>query len=156
MYEAKLKAIEQTLKQTEGDDGDWSNTTVAELVAEIRTLQEALKDVLSAVGPCNDEEKARGRCAGHPMLTRLPCLFGEARKLVSEATGTDTGDDLIMLLRVMRACGWAVAVHNDYRQNGEQFTFWLFTHPDGRYVKGEGRTDAEAIRRAMEKMEAKP
>lgn len=45
----------------------------------------------------------------------------------------------------LRMMGWAVAVHNDYRQNGEKFTFWLFTHDDGRYVKGEGRTDGEAI-----------
>ena len=45
----------------------------------------------------------------------------------------------------LRAQGWAVAVHNDYRQDGESHTFWLFTHPDGRYAKGEGRTDAEAL-----------
>lgn len=38
-----------------------------------------------------------------------------------------------------------VAVHNDYRLNGELMTFWLFTTPDGRAVKGEGRTDAEAL-----------
>lgn len=45
----------------------------------------------------------------------------------------------------LRAAGWSVAVHNDYRINGESHTFWLFTHPDGRYAKGEGRTDAEAL-----------
>jgi hypothetical protein len=44
-----------------------------------------------------------------------------------------------------RAAGWSVAVHNDYRLNGEPHTFWLFTHPRGRWVKGEGRTDAEAL-----------
>lgn len=38
-----------------------------------------------------------------------------------------------------------MAVHNDYRLNGVPHTFWLLTHPDGRYVKGEGRTDAEAL-----------
>ena len=45
----------------------------------------------------------------------------------------------------LRAQGWAVAVHNDYRQDGQRHTFWLFTHPDGCWVKGEGRTDAEAL-----------
>lgn len=45
----------------------------------------------------------------------------------------------------LRAAGWAVAVHNDYRQDGEPRTFWLFTHPTGRWIKGEGRTDAEAL-----------
>lgn len=49
-----------------------------------------------------------------------------------------TADDL-------RALGWTVAVHNDYRLNGLKFTFWLFTK-DGRAVKGEGRTDAEALK----------
>lgn len=44
----------------------------------------------------------------------------------------------------LRDAGWAVAVHNDYRQAGEPHTFWLFTK-DGRAVKGEGRTDSEAL-----------
>ena len=44
--------------------------------------EEALRAVLSELGPCNDEEKARGYCAGHPMLVKLPCPIGEARKLV--------------------------------------------------------------------------
>jgi hypothetical protein len=47
-----------------------------------------------------------------------------------------------------RANGWAVAVHNDYRLNGEPHTFWLFTRGD-RFVKGEGRSDAEALARAF-------
>ncbi len=44
----------------------------------------------------------------------------------------------------LRAEGWAVAVHNDYRLNGQPHTFWLFTK-NGRCVKGEGRTDDEAL-----------
>jgi hypothetical protein len=44
----------------------------------------------------------------------------------------------------IRSAGWAVAVHNDYRMNGEPHTFWLLTKGD-RAVKGEGRTDAEAL-----------
>lgn len=45
----------------------------------------------------------------------------------------------------LRALGWSVAVHNDYRQDGAARTFWLLTHPCGRWAKGEGRTDAEAL-----------
>ena len=45
----------------------------------------------------------------------------------------------------IRAAGWSVAVHNDYRQNGLDYTFWLFTNRSGRFVKGEGRTDTEAL-----------
>ncbi len=44
----------------------------------------------------------------------------------------------------IRALGWAVAVHNDYRLRGEAHTFWLFTK-DGRAIKGEGLSDAEAL-----------
>jgi len=44
----------------------------------------------------------------------------------------------------LRAAGWSVAVHNDYRLNGRFHTFWLFTK-DGRAVKGEGQSDREAL-----------
>lgn len=55
----------------------------------------------------------------------------------------------------IRAKGWAVAVHNDYRLRGENHTFWLFTKGE-RCVKGEGKTDAEAlnaVRAAIDKQE---
>ena len=38
-----------------------------------------------------------------------------------------------------------MAVHNDYKLNGLPMTFWLFTHPNGRWVKGEGLTDEQAL-----------
>jgi len=44
----------------------------------------------------------------------------------------------------LRRRGWRVAVHNDYRQHGQHWTFWLFTR-GSTCVKGEGRTDAEAL-----------
>lgn len=49
------------------------------------------------------------------------------------------------MLLDLRSCGWSVAVHNDYRLNGKFHTFWLFTHPSGAFVKGEGPTDARAV-----------
>jgi hypothetical protein len=48
------------------------------------------------------------------------------------------------LLATLRRDGWMVAVHNDYRQDGELRTFWLMTKGE-RAVKGEGRTDEEAL-----------
>lgn len=54
----------------------------------------------------------------------------------------------------IRAAGWLVAVHNDYRLGGRFHTFWLFTKDDskdrpepgeGRYAKGEGESDAVAL-----------
>jgi len=37
-----------------------------------------------------------------------------------------------------------VAVHNDYRLNGENYTFWLLTK-DHLAIKAEGKTDAEVM-----------
>jgi hypothetical protein len=45
----------------------------------------------------------------------------------------------------LRARGWRVAIHNDYRQGGEDKTFWLLTHATGTYVKGEGASDMAAL-----------
>lgn len=42
-----------------------------------------------------------------------------------------------------------VAVHNDYMQGGQAYTFWLLTREDGRWIKGEGRTDSEALVNAV-------
>lgn len=49
------------------------------------------------------------------------------------------------LIDELRALGLTVAVHNDYRLNGEAHTFWLLTGHDGMSYKGEGKTDAEAL-----------
>jgi hypothetical protein len=74
---------------------------------------------------------------------RSKCMEYEA-----EAMSGSSPDDL-------RAAGWSVAVHNDYRLNGESMTFWLFTH--GSFaVKGEGRTDAEALDEVREQIRTNP
>lgn len=52
-------------------------------------------------------------------------------------------------LATLRSKGWSVAVHNDYRLDGVSYTFWLFTHPSGRWVKGEGSTDEEALAQCL-------
>lgn len=64
----------------------------------------------------------------------------------------------------LRQAGWTVAVHNDYRLGGQSYTFWLLTHPCGRWVKGEGSTDDGALaecerqieRRAMDDRPPQP
>jgi len=52
-------------------------------------------------------------------------------------TTPDSADDI-------RAQGWTVCIHNDYRLNGKPHTFWGFTKGD-RFLKGEGTTDTEAL-----------
>lgn len=49
------------------------------------------------------------------------------------------------MLEALRGAGWTVAVHNDYRQGGHLMMFWLFTHPDGRWLKGEADSDRQAV-----------
>lgn len=69
---------------------------------------------------------------------RIEELEDEIIRLKAEPAGGVTPID------ALRSDGWAVAVHNDYRLNGEPHTFWLLTKGD-RCVKGEGRTDGEAL-----------
>lgn len=54
------------------------------------------------------------------------------------------------ILNNLRAAGWTVAVHNDYRLAGTPMTFWLLTHESGLYVKGEGKTDLDALMQCAE------
>lgn len=65
----------------------------------------------------------------HPLISILENVFTEVKR---------------SLPADIRALGWSVAVHNDYRQDGRPMTFWLFVR-DGRAVKGEGATDADAL-----------
>lgn len=59
---------------------------------------------------------------------------------------------LTSMLRILREAEWVVGVHNDYRQNGKLMTFWLFTHPSGRWLKGEGVTDEDAVFEVFSKL----
>ncbi len=47
-------------------------------------------------------------------------------------------------LQRIRAAGWVVAVHNDYKVEFVLHTFWLFTKGNV-CVKGEGKSDEEAL-----------
>jgi hypothetical protein len=54
-----------------------------------------------------------------------------------------------------------VAVHNDYvlgrGKHARKMTFWLFTHPTtGRFVKGEGVRDADALGTAWQAIHELP
>lgn len=54
-----------------------------------------------------------------------------------------------VLLSNLRTMGWMVAVHNDYRLDGERYTFWLLTRDNEELMQGEGLTDLEALRSAL-------
>lgn len=57
------------------------------------------------------------------------------------------------LLIDLRNLGWMVAVHNDYKLNGDIYTFWLFTSGK-RCAKGEGRTNEVALQLVLKEVES--
>jgi len=74
----------------------------------------------------------------------------EQRNAVLEAEVSDEALSASGYLAILRNEGWRVAVHNDYRQDGRDWTFWLLTHPDGRWIKGEGISDGLALGAAFD------
>jgi hypothetical protein len=78
--------------------------------------------------------------------------MGDWRTSAARTRSADEGTAYEAIAR-LRAAGWAVAVHNDYQQNGKPHTFWLFTKGN-RCAKGEGRSDAEALEAATAAVDA--
>lgn len=62
--------------------------------------------------------------------------------------------DALTTLGRLRSCGWMVGIHNDYRKGKKLFTFWLMTRADGRFLKGEGETDAIALDQIVTQLRA--
>lgn len=92
------------------------------------------------------------------------CVFsGDLRAYTSFNFGwmeekyfTEKELDLPIQLRILRATGWTVAVHNDYHLEGKPRTFWLFTHREsGTFLKGEGATDEEAVKQVFDQLAQK-
>jgi hypothetical protein len=57
--------------------------------------------------------------------------------------------------RRLRDRGWMLAVANDYRLGGRWHVYYGFAHPDGLSAKGEGASDADALREAEADASAK-
>ncbi len=104
---------------------------------------------LSESGP---EER---RAEALAVLDGLRAVRGvPARPLAPDPVLTALAEPTRLLGR-LRAGGWTVGVHNDYRLGGVAHTFWLMTHPDGTFLKGEGATDAEALAKVMDQVESR-
>lgn len=71
---------------------------------------------------------------------KVACIMAQDRRQREGKRKSLTG-----MLRILREAGWMVAVHNDYRQDGKLQTFWLFTHPSGKWLKGEAERDEDAV-----------
>lgn len=93
--------------------------------------------------PCDHPEGTKGPCAACNCDDDdgvLPSEPGEEREREWRRVGSR--------LAHLRAEGWRVAVHNDYMLNGVLHTFWGLTR-GASFVKGEGRTDEEALAEAQ-------
>ena len=112
-------------------------------------------DELEAVGMCWSEEKDMQRgIRSHPYQSERyrPVCYPDCEN--EKHIRKDERDKVLTEKRIdyLRSLGWMVAVHNDYKQNGEFHTFWLLTYPDGKYLKGEGKTDDEALEQIVEEL----
>lgn len=94
-------------------------------------------------------EQCRPLIAVDAFVLRDAIYEAQQARAALKSTDRQPSDDVGRLRDRLRELGYAVAVHNDYRINGVAHTFWLFTHPDGRWIKGEGETDAIALRAAL-------
>ena len=91
------------------------------------------------------------RQAAREIMDRWPQWFGpkgmrsnEQLRFMLDLAQVLAASPAERTLASLRADGWAVAIHNDYNQNGKSFTFWLLTKGN-RCVRGEALTDAEAL-----------
>lgn len=86
------------------------------------------------------------REAAEKTLNAVHAVNGKlAAELAALRAAAGPSDGSARLAR-LRGAGWMVAVHNDYRKDRRSYTFWLLTHADGRWVKGEAETDEEALK----------
>lgn len=120
----------------------------------LKTWCDACDDLVYSQGQvicpeCFADQRTCGHKSAESSLITPPPLDGGV--VVRGVGDPSRPDDL-------RAAGWSVAVHNDYRLDGEFHTFWLFTR-DGRAVKGEGTSDREAldiVRAEVDKIPSEP
>lgn len=137
--------------------GEKRDVLVAEALADLSQIR---RDHAAGIGPiviCQNRarylavlEALAAAQAQHTEVLAEIAKRQAAEKALAEVTNAEAAAaDEVQRLRTaqaddLRAAGWAVAVHNDYRLNGIARTFWLLTKGD-RCVKGEGFTDAAAL-----------
>lgn len=111
----------------------------------------AVSDEVTELVSRLDAPKAGAGCATDVATAIVRVARAVAREEVdairprAEDPGALDAFQAFVLLQRLRAHGWMVAVHNDYRQEGKVFTFWLFTK-GGSALKGEGPSDLAALK----------
>lgn len=132
---AELRELERTNPEVKAAAENYDRVRNQILSREPDWKQEAADLLKSTHGEYCGYDHASTKCS----RAGRPCWHHRRNALLNRKDGH------VEVLARLRSRGWMVAVHNDYQLAGDLHTFWLLTHPDGRWMKGEGRTDAEAI-----------
>lgn len=134
------RMLEDNERLTEERD-EAQNAARLELEHARQIAQEARKGLAAL-----EEEESFWDACGYPRNRDVLTISEQASSIIRERDEAIARAERAeaSLPEDIRNKGWAVAVHNDYRLNGEKHTFWLFTKGDFA-IKGEGLTDAEAL-----------
>lgn len=153
---AVMDSVRSDMEQTEKDHAEvraYQRVTalLAEHVGETgesESLEEVLKRKLAEAARALDAEKRYEELWEQIIKLRKQVRIYEDKEVALSETINHSGHGVTEVRAAspddIRAMGWSVAVHNDYKIRGVPYTFWLFTKED-RAVKGEGTTDAEAL-----------
>lgn len=129
--------------------------------AEVRALENRLTSTNARVAQLEEQLGTRGGAEHILKQVRYELGLGPddavcypVRRAVMKAKAHDAAAaDTPGICARLRADGWVVAVHNDYRKAGEPHTYWRFSK-EGRCVNGEGKTDWEALAEIEKKVGA--
>lgn len=110
--------------------------------------KEAVSDAMDVAAKLRKGAVAIYAAVDEVTAADISALFSKAANTIEALVKPQWQDRLARF----RDAGWNVAVHNDYWQHGMRSTFWLFTHPNGRWVRGEGATDDEALDEAWSRV----
>ena len=58
---------------------------------------------------------------------------------------SETNQSLDETLAELRKMGWTVAAHHEFEMQKQLRSFWLFTHPCGKWIKAEGAVSSELL-----------
>jgi hypothetical protein len=64
---------------------------------------------------------------------------------VSTTAQPHPSQSLESTLAELRKLGWLIAAHHEFELHKQLRTFWLFTHPCGRWIKAEGAASSEVL-----------
>ncbi len=119
-----------------------------EIEAVAQRIEKALDAVRPSTTPRNLRELQEAGVVDGPMVfsSGISAQAQRAAAKIRSQVASETApvENVEQTLHRLRQCGWRIAVHNDYMLHGQLHTFWGLTR-NGRFVKGEGLSDREAL-----------